>query len=209
MMMGPVFALALASGAGLDGLPRRIADGARRQETPPSLPAERPGKASPFIDWDWLEVQPRVGLVAYSEDYEADPSWSAGVLARAPLPWLSPGSDPRGEYFGVFAEIAVAGIDRDLDPAPDDSSGVLVLGAVGLDFTILRTSTWMVLVQAGPQYVSFGGVSDLEDGFGGMAGLSLGFSPAEGVSLTLGPEVWFGRAGDRIYLASLGAMIHF
>lgn len=161
------------------------------------------------VDWDWLELQPRLGVAVYGGDFEADPGWAAGLLARAPMPWLSPDSDPKGEHFGVFASLSLSGIDRDLDPAPPDPRGTLLLATLGADYTLVRDGTWLLQVLTGPQLGSFLGVDGLDDGFGWMVGAAAGIDAAPGLTLTLGPELSFGNGGDRVLFAWAGLMIQF
>ncbi len=181
------------------------------QETPAPQPGPPQARSSsrPFVDFDWLELTPRVGFAFFSEDFESDPSLSAGVAARAPMPWLSPASNPGGEYFGLFAGLSAAMIDREIEPEPDQPDGWAFFLSLGVDYTLFRDATWLLMAQAGGQYANYGGITDLEDGFGFVAGLAVGLNLAEGVALAYSPEFNFGRAGDWIHLSSIGFMIQF
>jgi len=186
----------------------------QQQEQPPAPPpsiqeATPQERGRPFIDFDWLELSPRVGLAVFSDDYEADPAFFAGVLARAPMPWLSPASDPKGEHFGLFFEAALGRIERDTEPEAEQPDGMLLSLAGGVDYTIYRDESWLVMALAGAHFAHYGGVSELNDGIAPLAGITVGFQVAGGVSITASPEVVFARAGDRIMFLSLGAMIKF
>jgi hypothetical protein len=195
--------------------------GKPQEQEPPPAPALRQDPPEPprlrldrdeggFLDFEWLEVQPRVGIATFSEDFEIDPSPFVSLLFHAPMPWLSPASDPGGEYFGVFLEFAaVPGVDRNLDPEPSDPSGSIVMVNVGADFTLLRNQSLYLVLQGGGQYTSYGGISDLDDGWASLAGLSAGVYLGGGLTLSLGQEAVFAHAGDHILLTSLGLLIEF
>jgi hypothetical protein len=167
---------------------------------------ERP---RPIVDLEWLEVGARVGVAAFSGDFETDPAPSLAFAVRAPMPWLSPSSTPNAEWFGLFAQVAMAPVDREVEPELEDPDGLAWFLTAGLDFTVVRDGTWLVMLEAGPQYQTFGGISDLDDGFAFLAGARGGLDLARGLSLTLGPEVAFGNAGDRVSFLYLGLMIDF
>jgi hypothetical protein len=189
----------------------------KQEEKPPEAPPPAPAPAPileeqglPWIDFDWVDFQPRVGLALFSDDYRMDPAPYFSLLAHVPVPLLSPGSDPGGEYFGLFAEAAfIPRVERDLDPEPDDPSGMVLLASLGFDFTLLRNQSLYLVVQGGAQYGWYGGISDMDDGIASMAGLAGGIFLGKGCTLTLGSEVVFAHAGDRIYLNSLGLLIEF
>ena len=180
----------------------------------PVLPQEileyRSQQGSPFLDFEWLEIQPRVGLAIFSEDFHIDPSPVISVLARVPMPWLTPGSDPDGEYFGVWADLTLLPqVERDLDPEPVSPTGSPVFISVGIDFTLLRNQSLFLLMRYGGQYATYGGVTNLTQGFGNVAGLHTGFYMGSGITLTLGTDAVFGNAGDNIMLNYLGMLIEF
>jgi hypothetical protein len=164
----------------------------------------------PWIDFDWIEIQPRVGLALFTEDYHIDPSPYFSLLAHVPLTLLSPSSDPGGEYFGLFAEANFfPQVTRDIDPEPDNPSGSILVFNMGFDFTLLRNQSLYLVLQGGAQFAWYGGITDMNDGFGSMAGLSAGVYLGKGLTATLGSEVSFGTGGDRIYMNSLGLLIEF
>jgi len=195
----------------LADLERRSGRVVRQQEQEPANqelpPLEFKEEGSSFIDFDWLEMQPRVGMAIFSDDYHIDASPSFGVQFRAPMTCLSPGSNPHGEYFGVFAEADAMFIERTI--RVDDPKGVALLLTFGFDYSLFRDGTWLLMIRGGAQYATYGGVSDLEDGFGAVAGLSIGLTLSRSLSLTLCPEMVFGQAGDNIILGYAGMVIEF
>ena len=191
-----------------EALPTSIQDTAPPPETPrPSELAPVDGTRRPFVDLDWLEVGVRGGMAFFSEDFEADPSPSLALQARAPMPWLSPSSNPEAELFGLFVQLSAAKIERDL--RLQDPSGTALFVTAGVDYTFIRDGTWLLMAHAGPQYVSYGGVSGLNDGFGLLAGLRGGVDLGRGFSLSGGPEAAFGNAGDRVLFAYVGFLLDF
>lgn len=221
MMSSLHLAAILAAGvaAQTDDLPVRLTlDSPRverfQEEQPPQDPLQEPEpleeeEGAPFVDFDWLEAGPRLGFAVFSEDYETDPSFSASFLARAPMPWLSPSSDPEGEYFGLFAEIGFTTVDRDIEPDLDEPDGVVLFVTVGVDYTVVRNETWLLLAQAGAGYIHYGGVTDLNDGIAPVVALTAGVNLSTGFTVTYSPEILFGNAGDTIFLNSVGLMIDF
>jgi len=184
------------------------------QEPVPPPPLEAPAmrledQGLPWVDFEWLDLQPRFGLALFSDEYKIDPSPFLSLLAHVPVPLLSPGSDPEGDYFGLFAEASLfPQVTRDLDPEPDKVSGSVMLFNMGFDFTFLRNQSLYFVVRAGFQFAWYGGISDLSDGFGSMAGAEAGIYLGKSLTLTLGSEAAFGD-GDTILLNALGLVIEF
>ena len=163
-----------------------------------------------FLDLEWLEIQARVGIAIFSDTYKIDPSPQVSLLFHAPMPWLSPSSDPGGEYFGLYAEATlVPSVERDLDPPPSGTKGSIVMFGAGIDFTFLRNQSLFLTLQAGVQYCSYGGIADLDDGIAPVVGLNAGVYVGGGLTLALAPEMIFVDDGDSILLASLGLVIEF
>lgn len=173
-------------------------------QTVTKAPASRP-----FVDLDWLEVTPAVGIAVYSSKYLSDPGPALTLSARAPLPWLSPASDPKGEYFGLFTELAFMTIDRDMSPTVEHRKGLASFISLGVDYSILRDSTWILIGRAGLLYAYYGDIADLSSGFGAMAGLSAGIQVSGRMGITYSPELLFGKGGSTIFLNSLGLSIQF
>jgi hypothetical protein len=104
-------------------LPRSLAqDPVQDPFKPDPLPPHQSNSA--IVDLEWLDLTPGVGMAVYSSKFRADPAIAFSLRAHAPMPWLSPSSDAKGEYFGLFAEAAFATIDRDLSPIVTDRSGL-------------------------------------------------------------------------------------
>ena len=185
-----------------------------QQEDPrpqrPQEPLVEQGANPPtIVDWDWLELHTRVGVSMFSGDYNINMSPTVVIEGRAPLVWLSPSDNPDGEYFGAFAELGMTFIKRTIKPAVDKPSGAMISLGVGVDYTILRNSTWMILVRAGIQYTTFGGVTDLKDGISPMAGFTVGMSITRSVSITISPEYILGQQSDNIIVGVVGVAIDF
>jgi hypothetical protein len=179
----------------------------QRPQTP--VPAPQVDEGSSFIDFDWLELNTHIGMAIFSKKFHIDPSVCLGVEARAPILWLAPSDNPDGDYLGAFTELTVAIIKRTIEPEVDKPSGAMIALTVGLDYTIIRNSTWLVLVKAGFQYATYGGVTDLEDGIAPMAGLTAGVTVSRSVSITLSPEYVRGRKGDSIMMGFVGVTFDF
>lgn len=163
----------------------------------------------PFVDVEWLEIGARAGFAVFSEDFETDPAPSLALSARAPMPWLSPASAPDAEWFGLFAEVALAPVAREVEPGLEDPDGLAWFLTAGLDFTVVRDGTWLLMLQAGPQYQAYGGISDLDDGFAAQVGARAGLDLSRGLSLSFSPELAFGRGGDRVAFLYLGLLLDF
>lgn len=179
----------------------------RPQEEFPLAPGPEEAR---LLDLGWLELQPRLGMGVFTEDFHIDPSPYVSVLARAPVPWLSPDSDLAGDYFGIFAEVTLfPRVERDLEPEPEEPSGSCLFISLGLDFTLIRSGGLLVTLQAGGVYGWYGGISNLEDGWASQAGLTVGVTLGRGITFIGSPEVVFAHAGDRVYLGSVGLQIGF
>ena len=183
-----------------------------QQEDPapqrPDAPLQAPEEAgTPWIDFDWLELHVRVGMAIFSKEFHIDPSPAFEIEGRAPIPWLSPSSNPDGDYFGAFAQLSVAIIKRTIEPEVDKPSGAAIMLTVGMDYSVIRNTTWMILVRAGVMYATYGGVTDLEDGMGVLVGATVGLTISRSVSLTLVPEYVMG--GDTMIFGTVGIAIDF
>lgn len=189
-------------------LPRSLAqDQAQDPLKPETLPSG--SRNSGIVDLDWLDLTPGVGFAAYSSKFLADPGIAFSLRAHAPMPWLSPSSDAKGEYFGLFVEAAFASIDRDLSRTVADRSGLITVGSLGIDFSFLRDPTWILVARGGIAYVHYGGVADLNNGIGPMIGATVGVQISGKLALTYSPEVVLGDTGSRIFLNTLGLLIQF
>jgi len=201
------------AGPGLAGDGRDISLMVRQEPAPrdgPAAPQEPGEPGEVFIDLDRIELDLWGGAVFFSSDFEADPSFVAGISLRAPLPWLCrevlelPEDD-----FGLFVSVRFSSVERDITPPLEDDSGPVVLADIGLDYTFARGEDWRLLGQVGLQSGYFGGVTDLEDGFAALIGLRAGAKVEEGIWVTVAPQICFGDSGDFILLLQAGVLIEF
>ena len=189
-------------------LPRSLAqDPAQDPFKPDPLPSHQSSNA--IVDLEWLDLTPGVGMAVYSSKFRADPALAFSLRAHAPMPWLSPSSDAKGEYFGLFAEAAFATIDRDLSPIVTDKSGLCMFVSVGVDFSFLRDPTWILVGRAGVVYAYYGSIADLNSGIGPLVGATLGYQLSGKLAITFSPEVVFGDTGSHILLNTVGVLIQF
>lgn len=179
----------------------------QEEARPRTEPLPETGRAA--IDWERLELNPRLGFVFYSEAYDADPEFALALHARAPMPWMSPSADPRGDYFGLYASLTLTSIDRDEEPGVEDGSGTVLLLSLGVDYTLVRNETWLVLAHAGLQYATYGGADGLNDGFGFVIGATGGLRLGSALSLTYTPELVFGHGSSLLYLHTVGLSFEF
>ena len=173
----------------------------------PSVQASPRGDATGILDFDRLEGNVWAGLLGFSSDYDADPKVAAGVLVRAPSPLLSRGLfGMNRDDLGIYLQAGRGSLDRDVDTTTDDTRGAVLLGSLGVDFTAIRDRTWLLLAQAGVQYVGITDVASADDGVGFVAGGLGGFALADRLRITVNPQVMLGD-GDYLYLVSVG--LHF
>jgi len=187
----------------------RAQEGQDPKREPFPAPDSGARKSSPIVDLEWLELTAGVGVAVFSHDYLAGPSAAFLVSAHAPLPWLSPGSDPKGEYFGLFLEAAFATIDRDLSPTVDHRSGVAAFTTLGMDYSFIRDSSWILMARAGVLYAYYGNIAQLNSGVGGTAGAVAGIQLSGKMSLSYQPEAFFGKGGSLIFLNTLAFSFQF
>jgi hypothetical protein len=180
-----------------------------RQEQEPA-PLLKDDLGGGLLDFDWMELHARLGLASFSDDFRIDPTFQVSLVAHVPMPWLSPGSDPGGDYFGAFLGLTlIPGVERDLNPAPDNADGSIFLVHFGVDYTVLRNQSLYLAVEAGGQYASYGGMADLSDGLGLFLGLNGGLHLGGGLTLGAALETALVDDGNRIDLISLDLVIEF
>jgi hypothetical protein len=189
---------------------------ARLRETqasaPPAPKQGRPAPASPsgdstrVLDLDDLEGSVWAGLLGFSSDYHSDPKFTAGVLVRAPSPLLSRGLfGMKRDDLGIYLQAGAGSLDRDLNTT-EDTRGTVLLGTLGVDYTLIRNDSWLLLAQAGVQYVGITDVASANDGVGFAVGGLGGFALTDRLWITFNPQFILGD-GDYLYLMSLG--LHF
>jgi hypothetical protein len=205
MILTFALSVVLASAAQAD-LPRSLAQDMPKQDPLRTDPITSPAPRG-FVDFQWLELTPSAGFAVYSSKYLADPAPAFSLRAHAPMPWLSPKSDAKGDYFGLFAEAAFATIDRKMSPSVSDRSGLCMFVSAGIDFSLLRDPTWILVARAGGLYAHYNNVADLKNGIGPMVGATLGVQLSGRLALTYSPEVVFGDNGSTIFFNTLGLLI--
>jgi hypothetical protein len=133
------------------------------------FPQGRISQKTPFIDFSRFEMGGYAGIVAFSSDFEADPNGVAGITARVPVPGL-----PLGDW-GIFAQLFVSYVSRDLPFYYDDKAGAWIGAEVGGDYTFLKDEIWYLRGQVGILYANWMGVNALDDGIGLLVGMQAGF----------------------------------
>jgi hypothetical protein len=174
----------------------------------PKTPSAPSGSSSRILDLDDLEGNVWAGLLGFSSDYHSDPKFTAGVLVRAPSPLLSRGLfGMKRDDLGIYLQAGAGSLDRDVS-TPDDTRGSVLLGTLGVDYTIVRNETWMVLAQGGMQYVGVKDVASANDGVGFVVGGLGGFALTDRLWITFNPQFILGD-GDYLYLLSVGLHYSF
>jgi hypothetical protein len=177
-----------------------------RIQVPPAAPGAPQGEATGLLDLATLEANGWVGLLGFSSDYDSDPKFAGGVLVRAPSPLLSRGLfGMERDDLGIYVQAGAGSLDRDVDTT-DDTRGAVLLGTLGVDYTLVRDESWLLLAQAGAQYIGITDVASADDGIGLALGALGGYALTDRLRLTFNPQFIVGD-GDYLYLASLG--LHF
>ncbi len=189
---------------------------ARRDEDPAPLRLEYPqqpkqrqpaphGPQQPFIDWAHLEVNLFAGLTLFSGDFDADPTWCAGLQVRVPVPGLPL------QKWGVFAEAIFSNIDRDLGALYSNTSANFFCVAGGADFTFVKNDSMFLRGQGGLLFASFGNVDGVDNGAGALLGLSGGvywIRKNNQLSVTYNPQFTW-DTNDWIMFHTVGLNIDF
>jgi len=201
------------AGEDADGGPDGAAEKPQQEDEKPPRPestAQPSDKVSQgLIDFGWLELYPRAGIAMFSSKYHINASPAIEIEARAPLPLLSPSSNPEGDYFGAFAQLNFVPIKRTIVPTLAKASGLMSSIAVGLDYTLYRDETWLLMPRLGIQYTYYGGVTDLKNGGQVVAGFTAGMGISRSLLLTLTPEIVYAKTGDYILMGLVGVAIEF
>jgi hypothetical protein len=122
-----------------------------------------------FFDFSRFELGVFAGGAAFSNDFEADPSYVAGVLARVPVPGL-----PLGDW-GIWGSLMISYINRDLPFYYSAKSGNWYGVSVGGDYTFWRDRIFHVRGQLGILYAHWNDIQALDNGIGVLAGVEFGF----------------------------------
>ena len=203
--------LALPGGDGddvLTGLPRSVAQ-AEQPQPRPQEPTPPAGQSHDFFTFGRVQASARAGFIAFSDDFEADPQFVAGVGARVDWTWLS--QDVFGfdqDRVGIYMDLSFTKIDRDLDFL-EEASGTVIFVGFGFDINVYEDETWILRGQAGIQYGHFGGVDEVDNGVAGILGIDSGIKIAENLAIIFNPQIAFGHAGDQIYFINLGLQYRF
>jgi hypothetical protein len=210
------FVLTAQTSPDIDALPRHLAleepravvrqDPAQER---PTQPVRAPQAERPIVDFEWLELTPAAGLAVYSSKFLSDPGLAISIRAHAPIPLFSPPGNVVKEYFGVFAQAEFAMIDRDMSHSVAHRRGVASFISLGLDYTFIRDTTWLLVGRAGLMYAYYGGIADLKNGVGPVVGLSAGLQISGSMAIAYSPEVMFGDTGSHIFLNTVGLLIQF
>lgn len=162
-------------------------------------------EATGLLDLGGVEGSVWAGLLGFSGDYESDPQLAAGVLVRAPSPLLSGLLGMKRDDLGIYVQAGGGSLDRDVT-TPDDTRGSVLLGTLGVDYTVVRDKRWLLLAQGGLQYVGITQVASADDGLGFVVGALGGVALTDRLRVTVDPQFILGD-GDYLYLVSLG--LHF
>jgi hypothetical protein len=122
-----------------------------------------------FFDFKRFEMGGYIGIVDYSGDFEADPSYVLGISARVPVTGL-----PLGEW-GIWAQLHLSYIRRDIPFYYKNSHGNWLGLSVGGDYTFYSTKIWYIRAQLGVMYAHWNDIQALDNGMGVLAGLQFGF----------------------------------
>ena len=208
LLLSLAAAVALALPGGETDLPTSLAQDPAPPAATPQAPPEAEGGNDVF-SFGRFQGSVRVGLTAFSEDFESDSQFLVGIAGRVDWPWLS--RDVFGfteDRLGLYADFTFSKIDRDLDFLEDKDGPIFFVG-FGVDANLYEDESWIFRAQAGGQYGHFGGVDDTDNGLAGVLGIDLGFKLDEQMALQFNPQIAFGNAGDQIYFLSLGLQYRF
>jgi hypothetical protein len=105
-----------------------------------------------------------------------------GLTARVPVPGI-PGN------WGVWGELSIGGLSRDLPAFYPHTSGTWYSGTVGADYLLMDGDIFRIRAQAGLTYNYWNHIQSLDNNFAGTAGMDFGFywikfNPKSTVSLT-------------------------
>lgn len=169
------------------------------------LPQGRLSQKTPFIDFSKFELGAFIGGVFYSSEFEADPSYVLGVTARVPLPGI-----PLGDW-GIWAQLSLSYVSRDLPFYYPDQSGNWYGLAAGADYTFVRDEIWFLRAQLGVLYAHWNDIQALDNGLGVLAGVQFGFYWIKGYNkavVTITPQLSFD--GDAyVHFLQVGFSIDF
>ncbi len=197
--------------AGGDELPRSL----QQEEPPPRPQAPIPpqpqaeeGENPDVLDFSKSALDAHVGFLSFSSKFESSAKFVGGVQYRVPSPLLSSIVDTDPERIGIFLDISVSSIDRDI-PATFDRSGTLFFVTLGTDAAFYKDEDWDFRGQVGVQYGNFGGVDGLDDGIAFLLGLRGGLNVGDGIWIVLNPQFAIAKESNNIFFVNVGAEIKF
>lgn len=165
----------------------------------------QPADSRPFFDFSRFELGGFLGVVAYTSDFEADPNGVFGIKGRLPVPGI-----PLGEW-GIWADLFMGYIKRDLPFYYNHRSGNWYGLAVGGDYTLVRDRIWYLRGKVGVLYAHWNDIQALDNGLGLLAGVEIGFywiRHNDKAVVTLAPEVSFDGDNAMMFL-QLGFSVDF
>jgi hypothetical protein len=195
--------------AGEDDLPRSL----QQEEPPPRpqapVPPKAPGQANDpeVLDFDASALDGHLGFVDFSSKFKGHARFSGGVQYRVPSPLLSSICDTDPERIGVFLDLSVSSISRDIPST--DKSGTLLFVTLGTDAAFYKDEDWDFRGQIGVQYGYFGGVEGLKNGVAALVGLRGALNLGEGIWLVLNPQFAIAKQSNTIFFLNVGAEIKF
>jgi hypothetical protein len=159
------------------------------------FPQGRMTSKPPFIDTSKWEIGGFAGAVVYSSNFEAKTSYILGLNTRVPVPGLG--------GLGLFGQVFLSYIDRDLPFFYNKQSGTWYGLGLGADYTLWRGTLGYVRPQVGVMYAYWGGVNSLDNGLGIMVGVQVGLfwiKNNDKTSVTFTPQFQFDGTDHLIFL---------
>ena len=126
-------------------------------------------ESHPFADFSKMEFGGFAGVVGYSSDFEARPSYVFGITTRLPLPGM-----PLGEW-GAFAQVFLGYINRDIPFYYSRKEGNWYGVGVGADYTFIKGDIFFLRAQLGVMYAQWNNIQALDNGMGILIGAEAGF----------------------------------
>jgi hypothetical protein len=196
--------------AGEDDLPRSL----QQEEPPPRPQAPTPpqpqaeGENPDVLDFSKSALDGHVGFLKFSSKFKDNGKFVGGIQYRVPSPLLSSICDTDPERIGVFLDLSVSSIDRDI-PSTFDKSGMLLFATLGADAAFYKDEDWDFRGQVGVQYGYFGGVDGLDNGIAFLIGLRGALNVGEGIWIVLNPQFAIAKQSNNIFFLNVGAEIKF
>jgi len=197
--------------AGEDDLPRSLQQEEKppRPEAPvPPKPEQAEGGDPDVLDFSKSALDAHLGFAKFSSKFKDNGAFVGGIQYRIPSPLLSSIVDTDPERIGVFLDLSVSSINRDI-PSTFDKSGMLLFATLGTDAAFYKDEDWDFRGQVGVQYGYFGGVDGLDNGIAFLVGLRGALNLGEGIWLVLNPQFAIAKDSNNIFFLNVGAEIKF